>query len=78
MYIYMYMYNAIKSIISICLGFGLALLFKQSCQNGKCLRFSTSNISDIDKKVYKFDDKCYRYDLSPASYNENKKHVFIS
>lgn len=64
-----------KYIISIILGLGLALLFEQSCQDNKCIRFSAPNLSNLDGKIYKFNDKCYRYDLKSVSYDKNKKQI---
>ena len=47
--------------ISILLGFGLASLFRQVCKDDKCRIIKGPNIKEIEKKVYKIDDKCYKY-----------------
>lgn len=47
--------------ISILLGFGLASLFRQVCKHDKCRIIKGPNIKEIEKKIYKIDDKCYKY-----------------
>ena len=67
-----------KYIISIILGLGLAILFQESCKDKDCIRFIAPKIEDIDGKIYKFNDKCYKYNLTAVSYDENKKQVAMA
>lgn len=48
-------------IISIILGLGLASLFRQVCKDDKCRVVKGPNLKEIEKNIYKIDDKCYRY-----------------
>ena len=47
--------------ISILLGFGLASLFRQVCKDDKCRIIKGPNIKEIERQIYKIDDKCYKY-----------------
>lgn len=48
-------------IISIILGLGLASLFRQVCKDDKCKIIKGPNVKDIERNIYKIDDKCYKY-----------------
>lgn len=48
-------------IISIILGLGMASLFRQVCKGNECIIVKGPNIKEVSKKVYKIDDKCYKY-----------------
>lgn len=67
--------NLGKSVVSVILGFGLATLFYNSCKDEKCLRFVGPPPDEIKGKVFRFDDKCYRYKQIARKCNSNKKKV---
>ena len=48
-------------IISIILGLGLAALFRKSCNDNNCIIIKGPPQSEIEGKVFGFDDKCYTY-----------------
>ena len=50
-----------KIIISIIWGLGLAALFRKVCEGRKCLVIRGPKPKEVDNKIYKFDDKCYKY-----------------
>ena len=62
-----------KIIMSILLGLGLASLFRFSCKNNNCIIFKAPNINKIRNKVFKFDNKCYKFTENAVSCNNNKK-----
>ena len=64
-----------KIIISILLGLGLSTLFRKACNNRNCITFNGPKLSDIEKKVYKFDDKCYTFKTHAETCSVNKKQV---
>lgn len=47
--------------ISIILGLGVASLFRQVCDGNKCVVIKGPSIREVQKKVFKVDDKCYTY-----------------
>ena len=49
------------NIISIILGIGLASLFRQACRGDKCVVINGPKLQEIEKHIYKIDDKCYKY-----------------
>ena len=53
--------ESIVKIISIILGLGLASLFRQACKGDSCIIAKGPNIQEISKKIYKIDEKCYKY-----------------
>ena len=67
-----------KVFISILLGLGLATLFRKVCTDKNCISFNGPVISNVDGKIYKYGEKCYKYTASPASCDVNKKVVDIS
>jgi len=63
-----------KIFISILLGLGLATLFRSVCEEKNCIRFAGAVISEIDGKIYKHGEKCYKYDAeSSGKCDETKK-----
>jgi hypothetical protein len=67
-----------KILISILLGIGIACLFRQVCNEKNCIRFEGPIISDIHDKIYKHDEKCYKYEAQPSQCNKNKKIIDVS
>ena len=63
--------------ISILLGLGLATLFRKACKGKECIEFNGPVISEIDGKIYKFDEECYKYKLESTRCDKNKKIVEI-
>ena len=62
--------------ISILLGLGLAMIFRKVCKDKNCIQFKGPILSEIDGKIYKHGDKCYRYTSEPSGKcNPMKKTV---
>lgn len=56
------LYNPYSSIvISVILGFGLATLFRQSCNLRGCFVFKGPPLSKIENKTFEMNEKCYTY-----------------
>jgi hypothetical protein len=66
--------NYSKYVISIILGFGLATLFRYSCNSNNCIRFVAPSPS-ILKKVFKYEDGCMKLTHKPVKCNPLKKTV---
>ena len=65
-----------KIILSIILGFGLASLFRKSCESRNCLKFYAPSFKEINENVYKYDNKCYKFkEHSVRCNSKNKKQV---
>lgn len=67
-----------KYIISIILGFGLATLFRFSCESAECLRFVGPPTSILKNKVFKYDDGCIKLKHRAVKCDNKKKHVKFS
>jgi hypothetical protein len=67
-----------KFFISVLLGLGIATLFRQVCTGDKCLTFNGPVISDIDDKIFKQDEKCYKYTTRPAKCDPIKRVIEVS
>ena len=50
-----------KIIMSMILGFGLATMFRMTCQGKNCVIFRAPGIDEIQDKVFKHDGSCYKY-----------------
>lgn len=53
--------NKIAIFISIILGLGFASLFRRACNGNECVIIKGPSTHEVQKKVYKVDDKCYKY-----------------
>lgn len=66
-----------KNIISIILGLGLATLFRKVCKDKNCIRFNGPIITDIEDKIFKHNDKCYKYKTETDKCDSTKKIVNV-
>ena len=62
--------------ISVILGLGLAALFREDNEKN-CITFNGPIIDDFKDKIYKYDEKCYKYSLTQEKCNDNKKIIDI-
>ena len=67
-----------KYIISIILGLGLATMFREVCKDKTCIEFRAIGEKEIKDKIYKHDNKCYKYSLKSTSCGGNKQTVSIA
>jgi hypothetical protein len=67
-----------RTFMSILLGLGLASLFRKVCNDKNCIIFNGPIISEVDGKIYKYGEKCYKYSVSPSECDNNKKIVDMS
>jgi hypothetical protein len=70
--------NIGRFFISAILGIGLATLFNKVCKDRNCLVFNGPILSEFDGKIYKYDNKCYKYSLTPSNCDKNKRIVDVS
>lgn len=70
--------NSGRILISILLGVGLASLFQKVCKDKDCLIFTGPVISDVDGKIFKHGDNCYKYDIMTTSCDSSKKIIETS
>jgi hypothetical protein len=64
-----------KKLMSILLGFGLASLFRTICKDRNCIIFHAVPLDKIKDKIYKIDNKCYKYNIKSTNCDSNKKIV---
>jgi hypothetical protein len=64
-----------KYLMSILLGFGLASLFRTVCKDKQCLIFNAPHLNQIQDKIHKYDNKCYKYVPESTKCNKNKKII---
>jgi len=67
-----------KYIISVILGLGLATMFREVCKDKTCMVFKAVGEKEIKDKIYKHDNKCYKYSLKSSSCNKNKQIIPIA
>jgi hypothetical protein len=65
-----------KYMLSIILGLGLASLFRAVCKDKNCLVFKAPPLEEIKDKVYKYDNKCYKY--NPVQVKCDKSKTIVS
>ena len=64
-----------KYLMSMLLGFGLASLFRTVCKDKNCLIFTAPHLDKIQNKIYKNDNKCYKYVSESAKCSSGKKII---
>lgn len=64
-----------KIFISILLGLGLATMFRTVCEEKKCIRFVGPVISEVDGKIFKHGEKCYKYVAESSGKCDETKRV---
>lgn len=67
-----------RFFISVIIGIGLATLFRKSCTDKNCIVFDGPVISEVDGKIFKFGEFCYKYELQPSKCDPTKKIVEIT
>jgi hypothetical protein len=61
--------------MSVILGFGLATLFRTVCKGKNCLLFKAPPMDEIQDKVFKHQDKCYKFTPVTKKCDTSKKNV---
>jgi hypothetical protein len=64
-----------KYLMSILIGFGLASLFREVCKGKRCIIFNAPPLETLNDKVYKHDNKCYKYEAVSAKCDPKKKII---
>jgi hypothetical protein len=64
-----------QNIISILLGLGLATFFRKACNDRNCLLFKGPEMDNIRGKIFKYNDKCYKYKENAQTCDKTKKVV---
>lgn len=64
-----------KIIMSIILGFGLASLFRTVCKGRNCLMFHAPPLDDFKDKIYKSNNKCFKYTPISTKCSTNIKTI---
>jgi len=64
-----------KYVMSILLGLGIATFFRQICKGRNCIVFYAPPLEELENKIYKYDNKCYKYSAIPTKCDNNKKIV---
>ena len=64
-----------KYILSIILGLGLATLFRATCKGTNCVAYHAPPMEEIDNKIYKYNNKCYKFVQSPVKCNSKKQTI---
>lgn len=66
-----------KVIISVILGLGLATLFRKICNDddSNCIVYKGKDNKEIKGKTFKFNNKCYQYDVVGVSCDDKKNII---
>lgn len=64
-----------KIIMSVLLGLGLATFFRKGCIGQNCMEFKAPTLEDIKKKIYKYGDNCFKYEMETIKCDHNRKNV---
>lgn len=64
-----------KYLMSVILGIGIASLFRTVCNGLDCTEFHAPPLDQINDKIHKNNNKCYKYVASAAICNKKKKII---
>lgn len=64
-----------KIVASIILGFGLATLFRKVCKDKNCIVVKAPPLHEITDKVFKHDNKCYKFDAVSVKCDAKKEII---
>lgn len=64
-----------KYVMSLLLGFGLATFFRTICKGRNCILFNAPPLEEIENKIYKYDNKCYKYVANSTKCDKTKKII---
>jgi len=64
-----------KIVMSVLLGLGLASLFRKVCKDRNCLLFHAPPLDDFKDKIYKQNNKCFKYNPIPTKCSSKLKTV---
>ena len=64
-----------KYVISAILGIGLATLFRKACNSRNCLVFKAPPMDKVKDKVFRYNQKCYKFGETAQSCDTNKKII---
>lgn len=64
-----------RYIMSALLGFGLATLFRTMCKGKNCIVFKAPPMDEIEDKVYKHENKCYKFTPVTTKCDAQKRNV---
>ena len=64
-----------RYIISILLGLGLATLFRKVCNERNCIVFKGPALNKVKGQVFKFNDRCYKFQEKIEKCDDTKKIV---
>lgn len=65
--------DAGKYIISILLGIGLSTLFRNACNDRKCIVFKAVAPEKVNDKIFKIGNDCYQYRSKQIECSKNKE-----
>lgn len=64
-----------RYIISILLGLGLATLFRKVCNERNCIIFRAPGLNKIKGQIFRFNNKCYKFEEKIENCDQSKKLV---
>ena len=64
-----------KVLIPILLGLGFATMFRKVCKDRNCLVFKSPDLKEVNGKIFKYNNKCYKYKQDIKTCDTNKKIV---
>lgn len=62
-------------IISMLLGLGLSTLFRKACNRRNCLVFRAPPLSKIKGQIFRYEDKCYKFNPKSEKCTDTKKSI---
>jgi hypothetical protein len=58
-------------LLSVIWGLGFACLFRKVCNDRDCIEYKAPSMDSIINQIWKFNNKCYKYETEPVKCNLN-------
>jgi len=66
-----------RTIMSMILGFGLATFFRMTCKDKDCLILKAPQIEEIDDKIFRHNNQCYKYTYMTNKCKDRSKIIHM-
>jgi|TARA_B110001450_G_scaffold255121_1_gene281912 hypothetical protein len=67
-----------RVVIPVLLGLGLATLFRKVCKDRSCLIFHAAPLDKIKNQIFKYNDKCYKFEEFAKTCDPTKKTLVFA
>jgi hypothetical protein len=65
-----------RTLISIVLGIGIASIFRKTCKDASCFKFTSPPAAEVKESVYLHGGSCYKFDTETVKCGSGEQVSF--